>query len=109
MSLQGALLRSFFGHDDAPPVLRIGLISRGFEVSADGYARQLISKGEWRISGDDLAIGRVSFGPFLEGSDFDAAAIYDGDALLQILPFSDVARVARGMSFDYEAVVALDG
>lgn len=102
--LAEAFIRSFFGTDDPPTVLRIGLTRAGNEIAVGGYERKIISRGTWTLAGG-TARARVQFGPFADDASFDAAALFRGDELLVPLPFEGKLELPKGMSFDYEALV----
>lgn len=80
MPLSDALIRSFFGSDDVPRVLLVGLAASGKELADPGYERQRVLRGEWRIRGATAAAD-VTLGPFRGAVTFDEAVLYDPEGV----------------------------
>lgn len=108
MMLRDFLVRSFFGTDDPPGEIEIGLLSALAEIKTPGYKRFVAKRGDWRIH-DGTASIVTRFGPFESGTSFDTAVLFIDNQRADILPFRDEMRLITGMIFEHEINEAIGG
>jgi len=111
MPLVDALLRTYFGSDDPPAELEVGLSLDGVEVVADGYRRQRLRRGRWSVSGPDVS-GDVTFGPFPAGFVANGTFLAVGDEILDAQPLDGGGRTGsdgRVEGFDLNYKFSLVG
>jgi hypothetical protein len=111
VSLVDAVIDVFFGLEEPPTALSIGLGQNGSELAVEGYTRKLVARGDWLISAGE-AQATVTFGPYRAQVRVNEGRIYSGNQLLRTLPFSGDATYPPGQEVIYTAIVRgreLDG
>lgn len=108
MSLERALMASFFGPDNAPPSIDVALALDGDEISDTGYRRQGVTKGRWRMT-SATARTSVSFGPFAAAVRFDQVWLMRDQELLDSFALDDVVSLVKGTVWEHDITVSLDG
>lgn len=108
MMLRDHLARTFFGTEDPPAEIEIGLSYRNLEIKTPGYSRATVHRGDWNVR-DSTATTMTRFGPFEAGTSFDAVILFIDNQRADVLPFGSDMALVLGMVFEHTVEVAIGG
>ena len=106
------LLRTFFGRDDPPGELSIGLFDGDREISVGGYRRTVVERGGWTVTPSSVR-ARAMFSPVAQPTRTTAGAVLSGSEVVEMIPHVHRGErveiwLSPGMVFQYDALIELE-